>query len=421
MVARYHVNEVDGPKVVGEIVDALDQLAREGARLILERALSAEVDEFLGRERYARGGEFRGYRNGHGRPRTVGIGTWAVPVKAPRVCDVPEEMPAFESAILPKRKRLSLETQKLFCQLYLEGLSSGDFEPVFRQLLGETAPLSANTILRLKEEWEQEYEAWRQRSLELERFVYVWADGIYLGAGLEKENSCLLTIVGARADGTKELLAMEIGYRESKASWGDVLRDLRDRGLRAPLLAIGDGNLGIWGALGEVFPTTRRQRCWNHRLLNLKDKLPKRLHKEVSPSLYELYQAPTRKRCESLRDELAAWLRGEGQAAAADTLGRDWEDFVTFYDFPQEHWLHLRTTNPLESVFAGVRLRTDVAKRARKRENALYLVYKIVKRLSHNWRALNGGPRLMQMVAAGACFTDGILVESGQKVEVMSA
>lgn len=421
MVARYHVNEVDSPKVVGEIVDILDQLARDGARLMLERALSAEVDEFLGRERYARGGEFRGYRNGYGRSRTLGIGTWAVPVRAPRVSDVPQEMPAFESAVLPKRKRLSLETQKLFCQLYLEGLSSGDFEPVFRQLLGETAPLSPNTILRLKEEWEQEYEAWRQRSLELERFVYAWADGIYLGAGLEKENSCLLTIVGARADGTKELLAMEIGYRESKASWGDVLRNLRERGLRPPLLAIGDGNLGIWGALREVFPTTRRQRCWNHRLLNLKDKLPKRLHKQVSPKLYELYQAPTRERCESLRDELTEWLRREGQAAAADTLNRDWDDFVTFYDYPEEHWLHIRTTNPLESVFAGVRLRTDVAKRARKRENALYLVYKIVKRLSHNWRGLNGGPRLMQMVAAGAVFKDGALVEADQTVEVKTA
>jgi transposase-like protein len=421
MATRYHASGTGNAKVVGEIVDVLDQLAREGARLMLERALGAEVDEFLGRERYARGGEFRGYRNGYGRSRSVAIGTWAVPVRAPRVSDVPDDSPAFASMILPKRKRLSLETQKLFCRLYLEGLSTGDFEPVFRQLLGETAPLSPNTIVRLKEEWEQEYEAWRHRSLEQERFVYAWADGIYLGAGLEKQNSCLLTIVGARADGTKELLAMDIGYRESKASWADVLRDLRGRGLRAPLLLIGDGNLGVWGGLSEVFPSTRRQRCWNHRLLNLKDKLPRRLHADVSPKLYELYQAPTRQHCEALRDELAAWLRAEGQMAAADTLYRDWEDFVTFYDFPQEHWLHLRTTNPLESVFAGVRLRTDVAKRARKRENALYLVYKIVTRLGHNWRGLNGGPRLMQMVAAGAVFNDGVLVEPDQHMEVKIA
>jgi putative transposase len=419
--ARYHVGAVDDGKVAGEITDALDQLAREGARLMLERALAAEVDEFLGRERYVRRGEFRGYRNGHGRARTVGVGTWAVPVRAPRVSDVPKDMPGFESAILPKRKRLSLETQKLFCQLYLEGLSTGDFEPVFRQLLGETAPLSPNTILRLKQEWEQEYEAWHRRPLDLGRYAYAWADGIYLGAGLEKQNSCLLTIVAARGDGSKELLAMEIGYRESKASWAEVLRDLRDRGLRSPLLWIGDGNLGLWGGLEEIFPEAHRQRCWNHRLLNVKDKLPKRPQAEVSPKLYELYQAPTRQHCASLRDDLAAWLRGEGQPAAADTLYRNWEDFVTFYDFPEEHWLHIRTTNPLESVFAGVRLRTDVAKRARKRENVLYLVYKIVRRLSQNWRGLNGGPRLMQMVLAGAVFRDGVLMESDQTAEVMSA
>ena len=421
MVARYHVADVNEPKVVGGITDVLDQLAREGARLMLERALAAEVDEFLGRGRYARGGEFRGYRNGYGRARTVGIGTWATPVRSPRVSDVPSEVPPFESALLPKRKRLSMETQKLFTRLYLEGLSSGDFEPVFRQLLGETAPLSADTIVRLKQDWEQEYGAWRRRPLDLERYVYAWADGIYLAAGLEKENSCLLTIVAARADGSKELLGMEIGYRESRASWADLLRDLRERGLQGPLLWIGDGNLGLWGALEEVLPGARHQRCWNHRMLNVMDKLPKRLQPQVSPKLYELYQAPSRERCEGLRDELAAWLRSERQTAAADTLYRDWEDFVTFYDFPEEHWLHIRTTNPLESVFAGVRLRTDVAKRARKRENALYLVYKIVRRLSQNWRGLNGGPRLMQMVLAGAVFRDGVLIESDQEAEVISA
>ncbi len=170
----------------------------------------------------------------------------------------------FESKVLPKRKRLSLETQKLFVRLYLEGLSTGDFEPVFRQLLGETAPLSPSTMIRLKGEWQAEYEAWRTRPLEHERFVYLWADAIYLGAGLERENSCLLTLIGARADGTKELIALEIGYRESKTSWADVLRHLRDRGLRAPRVMIGDGNLGIWGAAEEVWPETQRQRCWNH-------------------------------------------------------------------------------------------------------------------------------------------------------------
>jgi transposase-like protein len=337
------------------------------------------------------------------------------------VAEVPAGSPAFESAILPKRRRLSKETQQLFCRLYLEGLSSGDFEPVFRQLLGEAAPLSSNTILRLKDEWEQEYSAWRRRPLQDERFLYVWADGIYLGAGLEKENSCLLTLLGARADGSKELLAMEIGYRESKASWGDLLRQLQQRGLRSPLLVIGDGNLGIWAGLAETYPEARRQRCWNHRLMNVEDKLPKRLQPSVSSRLYEVYQAPSRDGCESKRDDLAAWLRQEGQAAAAETLLRDWEDFVTFYDYPQEHWIHLRTTNPLESVFAGVRLRTDVAKRARRRENALYLVFKIVQRLSRNWRALNGGQNLIALVAAGAIFKDGLLQQIDRLKEVDAA
>jgi len=421
VVAEYHVDDLGAAKVAASIVDPLDQLARDGARRMLQRALEAEVDEFLGRERYQRGQEFRGYRNGHGRQRTVAIGSWGVPVQVPRVSDTPPSTPQFESRVLPKRKRMSHETQKLFARLYLEGLSTGDFEPVFRQLLGETAPLSASTLIRIKAEWQAEYEAWRNRALASERFVYIWADAIYLGAGLEKQTSCLLTLIGARADGTKELLTMDIGYRESKLSWADVLRHLRDRGLRAPLLVIGDGNLGIWGALDEVWPETRRQRCWNHRRLNLMDKLPKRLQAEAGARLSELYEAPTKSTCETRRDELIAWLHAEHQEPAAQTVLRDWDDFVTFYDFPQDHWTHLRTTNPLESVFAGVRLRMDVAKRARQRENALYLVWKIVLRLGRNWRALNGGPHLMQMVAAGAIFKDGVRVELDQQTEVKVA
>jgi putative transposase len=406
--AKYHVADEAGD-AEAEVVSALERLAREGARRMLESALEAEVREFLGRERYARGAGFRGYRNGYQRPREVAVGTWSVPVKAPRVSDVPAGTRAFESEILPKNGRLSEETRALFAQLYLEGLSSGDFEPVFRHLLGKKAPLSANTILRLKETWAQEYEVWRRRPLDYSRFVYVWADGIYLGAGLEKQNSCLLTLLGARADGTKELLAIEIGYRESKESWAELLRSLRDRGLRVPMVFIGDGNLGLWAALADVFPQARRQRCWNHRLMNIQDKLPKRLEKRVRSQLYKVYQAPTRRECEAMRDELADWLRTETQMAAVETLFRDWDDFVTFYDFPSEHWRHLRTTNPIESVFAGVRLRTNVAKRARNRENALYLVFKLVERLSRNWYALNGGPTLTQAVLAGAVFKDGVM------------
>lgn len=412
MDERYH-----GPRVVDEtgerqVLSELLALAREGARRMLERALEEEVEEFLGRQRYERGGDFRGYRNGYQRPRELALGSWSVQVRAPRVSDIPVGMPKFESRVIRKQRRLTEETQQLFTRLYLEGLSSGDFEPVFRELLGDKAPLSANTILRLKDRWGEEYRGWSQRPLNHARFVYVWADGVYLGAGTEKENSCLLTLLGAREDGVKELLAMQIGFRESKEAWAEVLRNLRDRGLGAPRVFVGDGNLGLWLALRDVFPSSRWQRCLNHRAMNLKDRLPKRLHDPLAHRFHRLYTAPTRAQCETMRDELGSWLREEGCAAAADTLLRDWEDFVTFYDFPVEHWCHLRTTNPIESVFASVRLRTQVVKRVRKRENALYLVWKIAERVRLNWRALNGGPTLMAMVAAGAVFKDGVFQPS---------
>ena len=287
-------------------------------------------------------------------------------------------------------------------------------------MLGEKATLSSSTILRLKADWETDYAAWRGRPIE-GAFAYLWADGIYLGAGLEPESSCLLVIVGARADGRKELLGMTLGYRESTDSWADVLRDLRERGLDAPLLAVGDGALGLWAALSAVYPATRHQRCWNHRARNVLDRLPKRLWPDTRQRLREIWEAPTRAACEAARDELAIWLHGQGQDPAAETLYRDWDDFTTFYDFPAEHWLHLRTSNPIESVFAGVRLRTNVAKRARVRENALYLVFKIVERLARNWRVLNGAATVMSLVLAGERFVDGVLVRRPPREEVQAA
>ena len=274
-MARYH-SQVYAPEAGAVITDTLETVAREGARAMLERALAAEVDEFLGRPRYAKGGRATGYRNGYGREREVGIGTWSVPVRPPRVSDLPEGSEPFTSAILPKRRYLSQATQRLFARLYREGLSTGDFEPAFRELMGTEATLSPSTIIRLKATWQAEYELFRARPLTA-RYAYVWADGIYLGAGLEPETSCLLVVIGAREDGRKELLAMELGYRESTESWAAVLRGLRERGLGAPLLAVGDGALGLWAALAEVFPATAHQRCWNHKAINVLDKLHKRL------------------------------------------------------------------------------------------------------------------------------------------------
>lgn len=404
-------SEPNGNEPRSVVLDSLEAYVRAGARQMLTAALDEEVRAFLGRDRYERGKPFRGYRNGYHERRELTVGVGAVDVRVPRVAGVPVELApdGYRSQIVQRYQRASQGTQELFARLYLEGLATGDFEPVFRELVGETTALSANAVVRLKERWADEYTTWQERPLGEHRYAYIWADGVYLGAGLERENSALLCILGAREDGTKELVAMKLGYRESTASWSEVLRDLRDRGLAAPLLAVGDGGLGLWAALREVFPTTQHQRCWNHRVLNLLDKLPKRLQAAARQRLREINTATTQTECERLRTAYVADLVSQGQAAAADTLMRDWDDFVRFYQFPQEHWVHLRTSNPIESIFSGVRLRTDAAKRLRQREAALYLVFKIVERLSRNWRTLNGGATLMTLLLEGCVFQDGVL------------
>jgi transposase-like protein len=405
-----------------EVRDALEAYVQEGARRMLAAALEEEVNAFLGRHRYERGKAFRGYRNGHHPSREVTVGLGPVEVRVPRVAKVPPDVApqGFQSQIVRRYQRASQATQRLFSRLYLEGLATGDFEPVFRELVGETMALSANAIVRLKERWGKEYEVWRRRPLWEHRYAYIWADGIYLGAGIEKEKTALLCVLGAREDGEKELLAMEPGYRESTESWGSVLRDLRDRGLEAPLLAMGDGVLGLWAALDEVYPATEHQRCWNHRITNVQARLPKRLRSEARRRLREMTEAETQETCEELRDRYVADLLAIDQRPAAETVLRDWEDFVTFYHYPREHWIHLRTTNPLESIFSGVRLRTNAAKRLRRRDNALYLVFKIVERLSRHWRPLNGGVNLMTLVLEGETFKDGILKRQ-EKRELVGA
>lgn len=408
------VDDAQATEAAEAIDTTLEAIVREGARRMLAAALEAEVTAFLGRDRYERAGErgtpFRGYRNGHLPARELTVGVNAVEVRVPRVAKVPADVAAdgFQSQVVRRYERASAATQALFARLYLEGLATGDFEPVFRELVGETTALSPTAIVRLKERWAHEYADWKRRSLAAHQYAYLWADGIYLGVGEDDEKSALLTVIGVQEDGTKELLALELGYRESSLSWQELLRELRDRGLRAPLLAIGDGGLGLWAALGEVFPTTEHQRCWNHRVLNVQDKLPKRLQAEARRRLREMWTADTQAECERLRDAYVTELRAAGQGPAAETLLRDWADFVRFYHYPKEHWVHLRTSNPVESIFAGVRLRTNAAKRMRRREAALYLVFKVIERLSGNWRALNGGQNLMALVLEGCVFKDGI-------------
>src|SRR5712692_770884 len=393
-----------------EVLDSLEAYVREGARRMLAEALEEEVAAFLGRGRSERGKPFRGYRNGSHAARELTVGVGAVEVRVPRVADVPAAVAreGYRSQIVQRYQRASAGTQELVVRLYLEGLATGDFEPVFRELVGETTALSATAVVRLKERWGEAYEAWHKRPMGEHRYASIWADGVYLGAGPGPERTALLCILGAREDGTKELLALALGYRESTESWANVLRELRDRGLGAPLVAVGDGGLGLWAALHAVFPSTAHQRCWNHRVLNVADKLPKRLQPEVRRRLREVAEAPTRAECERLRDAYVAELCAQGQGPAAETVLRDWEDFVTFYAYPKEHCLHLRTSNPIESIFSGVRLRTEVTKRMRQRETALYLVFKLIQRLGQNWRALNGGENLMALILEGCVFQDGI-------------
>ena len=391
---------------------------------MLAAALEEEISAFLGRERYERSDEFRGYRNGYHRSREVTVGVSAVEVKVPRVSDVPTEVSedGYSSQIVRRYERSSRQTQELFRKLYMEGLSTGDFEPVFRELVGETTALSANAIVRLKSRWESEYRTWRDSRLDsCCGYAYIWADGVYLGAGGDREKTALLCVVGAREDGEKELIGMELGYRESKESCAGVLCGLRDLGMDAPLLAIGDGALGLWSALDRVYPTTAHQRCWNHRALNLAARLPKAMQSSARRRLREISHAPTRSECERLRDEYVSELRAEGRGDAAETVLRDWDDFVSFYDFPTEHWVHLRTTNPLESVFSAVRLRTDAARRMKRRDSALYLVYKVVRRLGDRWRPLYGGRNLMKLLMDGARFEDGVLTELPPSQETAKA
>ncbi len=416
MGKRYSKNDGEA-KGSGEgrrsvVGDRLEEIAREGAQRLLAEMLELEVDEFLQRVRYQRGEAFRGYRNGHAPERAIGTGLGQVKVRMPRVSDVPTEVAerGFESQIVGRYQRASEATQRLLARLYLEGLSTGDFEPVFRALLGETAPLSATSITRLKGEWQGEFETWRRRSLQGHQYLYLWVDGVYLRAGQEKEKMALLCVVGLNEQGEKELLAMLSGYRESTESWASVLRDLRDRGLSRPMVVVGDGALGIWAALREVWPQTRPQRCWNHRTLNVLDKLPKRLWSQVKKDLRAAATAPTRTACQQRLEQIAADLRQAGQEAAAETVLRDLDDLLTFYDFPQEHWLHLRTTNPIESIFAGVRLRTNVTKHLPNADNALYLVFKVVQRLAQHWRKITGS-NLCQLVLTRVRFVDGQMAE----------
>ena len=368
--------------------ECLQDWMREQVQGLVQQALEDEVTELLGRLKSERSGGAGGpYRNGFGRPRRLTTTLGTIELKRPRVRGMQERL---ESRILPWFKRKLPVVEQMIPELYLHGLSEGDFDLALGAVLGEQAPLSPKSVARLKERWQGEYEAWRKRSLEGVQVAYLWVDGVYVKAGLEKDKAALLVAVAVLVDGRKVVLAVQPGHRESQSSWGDLLRDLKARGLDSPCLVIGDGHLGIWSALHEVYPEADEQRCWNHRIVNVLDKVPAKHQAAAKKLLSEIMYAPTRQECEQAKARFRRWCTERDLLAAADTLDRDWERLVAYYRYPAEHWKHLRTTNPIESAFATLRLRTDAAKRFKKVANATAAVWKLLLIAEKSFRPVDG-------------------------------
>lgn len=387
--------------------ETLETYARGEIQQFVQRMLEEEVDDLLGRKKSERRTEASapGYRNGYAKPRKLALSSGTITVSRPRMKDLEER---FASRLLPLFKRRTEEVGALLPELYLHGLSLGDFELALRGLLGDAAPLSASSIARLKTDWQHQYDVWKRRDLSDLELVYLWADGIYVKAGLEQDKAALLVRIGALSNGEKVILAVESGYRESSESWGALLRDLKARGLRAPKLTIADGHLGIWAALGSVYPTSAEQRCWNHKLRNVLDVVSKKRQPEVKADLQRITAAETEKEAERLKCEFRkAYERAYPKAV--ERLERDWDRMMTCYAFPKEHWKHIRTTNIIESPFAAVRLRTGAAKRFKKVENATALIWKTLLVVEQHFRKLNA-PHLLQTVYTGIEYKDGIRV-----------
>jgi transposase-like protein len=394
----------------------LEAFARKGIQELLQRVLQEEVTELLGREKSERKSPVdarAGYRNGHGKPRRLSMLAGTITVRRPRVRGLDGR---FASRILPLFKRRTEQMGELLPELYLHGLAEGDFDLALRGLLGEGAPLSASSIARLKEGWQAEFEEWRRRPLGELEVVYLWADGIYVKAGLEKEKAAVLVVIGALRDGTKVVLALESGHRESAESWAAVLRDLKRRGLNAARCLVADGHLGIWAGLAQVYPDVAEQRCWNHRIVNVLDKVVKRSQPQARLMLKAIPYATTRAEAERLKGKFQAWCEKKGFRDAAKLIDVDWERMGTFYSFPLEHWKHLRTSNVVESPFAAVRLRTTAAKRYKRVENATAVIWKTLLVAEKSFRRLDH-PELLSEVAEGATYVDGVRVRRNETEE----
>jgi putative transposase len=394
--------------------ETIEAFARNGIQQLLQRVLEEEVDALLGRDRCQRRSAVDpqpGYRNGHGKPRRLTLSNGTIILRRPRLRGLEER---FESKLLPRFKRRSKEVGELLPELYLHGLSEGDFDLALRGLLGDGAPLSPTSIARLKERWQAEYEAWCRRPLHNMQVVYLWVDGIYVKAGLEKDKAALLTVIAALPDGRKVVLAVSPGHRESTEAWSAILRDLKERGMPCPKLVVGDGHLGIWGALANVFPESKEQRCWNHRIMNILDRIRKPQQAQARKLLTEIPYAATVEEAERRKRDFQSWCNKRQLKEAAALLDQDWDRMLTFYGFPAEHWQHLRTTNVVESPFATVRLRTTAAKRYKKVANATAVIWKTLLLAERTFRNLNA-PELLPAVAKGATYVNGKPVKSEEQ------
>lgn len=374
----------------------LEKLARNAAQQMIQQALELEVAEFLERGKYQKtdAEDFRGYRNGHHKQRTIATSFGSLEVKVPRVSDSTEK---FQSNLVKKYRRRSEGLDCLFPNLFVEGLATRDFEPALRFLVGESAPLSPSSISRLNKQFKTAYETWRKRDLSDLKIVYMWADGIYLKAGIADEKRCLLVIIGVDISGKKHLLALEEGFRESAESWYNCLIGLKKRGMNEPALAMADGGLGFWAALPKVWRQTKEQLCWLHKMRNILDKLPKSEHKEAVLRLRGIYSASSRDAAERLAKDLLNDWKGAGYYQAVECLFVALPRLLTFYEFPAEHHRHLRTTNVIESPFASVRLRTDAAKRFRSARSGTHLVFKIMESCEKRWHTISHPEKLKEV------------------------
>lgn len=399
-----------------EFASTIDEICRQGAERMLAAALIREADRYVEALTGEVDEEGRRLvvRNGYHRQRKVTTAAGAIEIKAPRVNDrrtdpATGERIRFSSAIVPPWCRKSPKVVELLPLLYLHGLSTGDFVAALEDFLGSAHGLSASAISRLVTVWESEYQKFRQRQLTDTDYVYVWIDGIHFNVRLEDERLCALVMIGVRTDGTKELVAIEDGYRESTDSWADLLRDAKRRGMAAPVVAIGDGALGFWGAVRDVWPETKEQRDWVHKVSNVLSALPKSAHRSAKAALAAIRDAEDKEHAVVAAKEFEASFGAKFPKAVAK-ITKDLDKLLTFYDFPAEHWVHLKTTNPIESTFATVRLRTKVTKGPGSRAAGIAMAYKLVEAAQGRWRRING-PELVALVRAGAIFEKGVLAE----------